>query len=75
MVGLTFVRNLCSTVMIFAKEPWIAGVGLQNAFIMMAVILSVILFGNGVIIAFGKRFRFRCRKTYGRFAAKQFRLR
>ncbi|KAI7208237.1 hypothetical protein KC333_g9202 [Hortaea werneckii] len=59
MVGLTFVRNLCSTVMIFAKEPWIAGVGLQNAFIMMAVILSVILFGNGVIIAFAKQFRLR----------------
>lgn len=75
MVGLTFVRNLCSTIMIFAKEPWIAGMGLQNAFIMMAVILSAILFGNGFIIAFGKRLRFRSRQTYRSFAAKQFRSR
>ncbi|KAF2010110.1 MFS general substrate transporter [Aaosphaeria arxii CBS 175.79] len=72
MVGVTFIRNLCSTIMIFAKTPWIAGIGLQNTFIMIGVILASILFGNGFLVYYGKYFRYKYRATYQKYAMKQF---
>jgi hypothetical protein len=38
----------------------------------MGVLITTILFGSGLFIAFGKRFRFKFRKTYRYFAARQF---
>ncbi|KAH7161057.1 major facilitator superfamily domain-containing protein [Dactylonectria macrodidyma] len=72
MVGVTFTRNMCSTMFIFALPPWIAAAGLQSVYITMGVLISTILFGSGIFIAFGKTFRFRFRKTYRHFATKQF---
>ncbi|KAK7408058.1 hypothetical protein QQX98_009773 [Neonectria punicea] len=72
MVGVTFTRNLCSTVFIFALPPWIAAAGLQNVYITMGVLISAILFGSGIFIAYGKRFRFRFREKYRYFSARQF---
>ncbi|KAH7368674.1 major facilitator superfamily domain-containing protein [Plectosphaerella cucumerina] len=72
MVGVTFVRNICSTMFIFALPPWIARVGIQNVYITIGVILTMMLLGSGIFIVFGKRFRFQCRMTYRHFAARQF---
>ncbi|KAI8409104.1 hypothetical protein FOFC_12056 [Fusarium oxysporum] len=72
MVAVTFTRNICSTMFIFALPPWIAAAGLQNVFITMSVLITAILFGSGIFVAFGKRFRYRYRKTYRKFAARQF---
>lgn len=72
MVSVTFTRNVCSTMFIFALPPWIAAVGLQNVYITMGVLITAILFGSGLFIAFGKRFRFKFRKTYRYFSARQF---
>ncbi|KAF4466388.1 major facilitator superfamily transporter [Fusarium albosuccineum] len=72
MVGVTFLRNVCSTMFIFALPPWIANVGLQNVYITIGIILTAILCGSGIFIAFGKRFRFRFRKAYRHFAMRQF---
>ncbi|KAM0543474.1 hypothetical protein ACHAPJ_012272 [Fusarium lateritium] len=72
MVAVTFTRNICSTMFIFALPPWIEAAGLQNVFITMGVLITAILFGSGIFIAFGKRLRYRYRKSYRNFAAKQF---
>ncbi|KAM5386520.1 hypothetical protein ACJZ2D_000483 [Fusarium nematophilum] len=72
MVSVTFVRNACSTMFIFALPPWIAAAGLQNVYITIGVLLTAILFGCGVFIAFGKKFRFQFRNRYRYFATRQF---
>ncbi|EWY87644.1 hypothetical protein FOYG_09046 [Fusarium oxysporum NRRL 32931] len=72
MFAVTFTRNICSTTFTFALPPWIAAAGLQNVFITMGVLITAILFGSGIFVAFGKRFRYRYRKTYRKFVARQF---
>ena len=72
MVGVIFFFIVCSTMFIFALPPWIAAAGLQNVYITIGVIITVILFGSGVFIVFGKRLRFRFRKAYRHFAVRQF---
>ncbi|EGU81784.1 hypothetical protein FOXB_07708 [Fusarium oxysporum f. sp. conglutinans Fo5176] len=52
MVAVTFTRNICSTMFIFALPPWIAAAGLQNVFITMSVLITAILFGSGIFVAF-----------------------
>ncbi|KAF6832086.1 major facilitator superfamily transporter [Colletotrichum musicola] len=72
MVAVTFVRNICSLMFIFALPAWIAASGVRNVYIAIGVIMTAILFGGGIFIASGKRFRFCFRKNYRYFAARQF---
>ncbi|KAF9874439.1 major facilitator superfamily transporter [Colletotrichum karsti] len=67
MVGVTFIRNMCSFIIIFALPPWIAAAGVQTVYIVIGVFITAILFGSGIFIVFGKRFRFRFRKSKAYF--------
>ncbi|KAF4869856.1 putative MFS-type transporter [Colletotrichum siamense] len=72
MVGVTFVRNICSFIIIFALPRWIASSGVQTVYITIGVLITAILFGSGLFIAFGKKWRFRFRLIYRHFARRQF---
>ncbi|KNG80799.1 hypothetical protein ANOM_010313 [Aspergillus nomiae NRRL 13137] len=75
LVGVTFIRNLISTIFVFALTPWIASVGLTGFYITFGLILTVILSGNLVFIYFGKRFRVMTAKRYRYYAERQMDLR
>ncbi|KAE9576564.1 hypothetical protein CGMCC3_g7533 [Colletotrichum fructicola] len=72
MVGVTFVRNICSFIIIFALPQWIASSGVQTVYVTIGVLITAILFGSGLFIAFGKKWRFRFRLMYRHFARRQF---
>ncbi|RAQ62256.1 hypothetical protein COH20_003163 [Aspergillus flavus] len=75
LVGVTFIRNLISTVFVFALSPWIESVGLTGFYITFGLILTVILLGNLVFIYFGKKFRVMTAKRYRYYAQRQMDLR
>ncbi|KAB8078749.1 major facilitator superfamily domain-containing protein [Aspergillus leporis] len=71
LVGVTFVRNLISTVFVFALSPLIASVGLTGFYVTFGLILTVILLGNFIFIHFGKRFRTMTAGRYRYYAERQ----
>ena len=72
LVGVTFTRNVFSTILIFVVTPWINGVGMKNVYITIGVILTVVLFGNFGFIYYGKKFRVMTTKRYRYYAERQF---
>lgn len=72
MVSVTFTRNLSSTVFLFALPPWIRAAGLSSVYITIGVLLTTVLLGSGIFIAFGKKFRHKFRHSYRHFAMRQF---
>ncbi|KAE8396179.1 major facilitator superfamily domain-containing protein [Aspergillus alliaceus] len=75
LVGVTFIRNLISTIFVFALSPWIANVGLTYVYVTFGLILTVILLGNLIFIYFGKRFRVMTAERYRYYAQRQMDLR
>ncbi|KAE8375276.1 major facilitator superfamily domain-containing protein [Aspergillus bertholletiae] len=75
LIGVTFVRNLISTVFVFALAPWVASVGLSGFYITFGLILTVILAANLIFIYFGKKFRYMTAKRYRYYAERQIDLR
>ncbi|KAJ5947353.1 hypothetical protein N7466_000368 [Penicillium verhagenii] len=64
VVGVTFIRNLISTVFVFALDPWVNRVGLSWFYVTFGLIATVILLGNFIFVYIGKKFRV---KTAGRY--------
>ncbi|KOC15616.1 hypothetical protein AFLA70_269g001790 [Aspergillus flavus AF70] len=75
LVGVTFIRNLISTVFVFALAPWIASSGLTGFYITFSVILTVILLGNILFLIYGKKLRVLGARRYLYFAGNQIDLR
>jgi hypothetical protein len=71
VVGVTFTRNVISTIFVFALTPWVTRVGLQNVMLTFALITIVALASTGVFIKFGKRWRIRTVKMYKVYARRQ----
>ncbi|KAJ5785815.1 uncharacterized protein N7503_011027 [Penicillium pulvis] len=57
IVGVTFIRNLISTVFVFALAPWVDRVGLTWFYVTFGLISTLVLLGNFIFIYFGKKFR------------------
>ncbi|KAK5110059.1 hypothetical protein LTR62_006303 [Meristemomyces frigidus] len=72
LTGLTFLRNLFSTIFVFAMPAWAAAVGIPNVFNTIGAIGSVILCFAGVFIWKGKQLRVRTAGTYRYYAVRQF---
>lgn len=72
LTALTFVRNLFSTIFVFAMPAWIAGVGLANVFNTIGAIGIVILSFAAFFIWKGKHLRVRTAKVYRYYAERQF---
>lgn len=71
IVGLTFMRNLISTMFVFALAPWVARVGLTWFYVTFGLIVTVIMLGNLLFIYFGKRFRARAAGRYRYFSSQK----
>ncbi|KAJ5619420.1 hypothetical protein N7510_003404 [Penicillium lagena] len=71
LVGVTFVRNLISTVFVFALQPWCDRVGLSWFYVTFGLIVTAIMMGNLIFIYFGKRFRVKVAAKYLRYSAKK----
>ena len=72
LVGLTFVRNMLSTIFVFAMVPWVNSVGMANVFNTIGAIGLVILLFAFAFIWKGKHWRFICARRYKYYAARQF---
>jgi hypothetical protein len=57
MVGVIFVRNAVSVVVLFCLEPWSTNMGFQNMFILIAVMGFVILMIPVPLLIWGKKAR------------------
>ncbi|KAJ8108064.1 hypothetical protein OPT61_g8431 [Boeremia exigua] len=71
VVGVTFTRNVISTIFVFALTPWVSRVGLQNVMLTFALITVVALSSTGLFIMFGKRWRIKTAQRYRTFAQRQ----
>lgn len=72
LVGVTFTRNLLSTIFVFALTPWIANMGIKNVFIIIGVLVTAILLGTFIFIYYGKKFRVKFTDRYRYYAARQY---
>jgi len=75
LVAVTFTRNLLATIFVFALTPWIDRVGMQNVFITITVLGTVVLLFCFVFIFYGKRYRIQTASRYRYFAERQFEAR
>ncbi|KAK5129231.1 hypothetical protein LTR08_003734 [Meristemomyces frigidus] len=72
LVGVTFTRNLLSTIFVFALSPWIASVGMANVYVTIGVIGIAVLSFVFVFIWKGKQFRRNSAKRYRWYAERQY---
>lgn len=72
LTALTFVRNLFSTIFVFAMPAWTAAVGIPNVFNTIGAIGLVILSFAGFFIWRGKHLRVKTVKVYRYYAERQF---
>ncbi|KAL2837458.1 major facilitator superfamily domain-containing protein [Aspergillus pseudodeflectus] len=68
IVAVTFTRNVISTILVFALQPWVDRVGLKWFYVTFGLITLVVMMGNLLFVYFGKSFRIRSAGRYGRFA-------
>lgn len=70
-MAVNFVKFGFATILVFALTPWIELDGIQNMFIIIAVIFTAIYLGCLVIIKYGKQLRIRSAPKYFEFADRQ----
>jgi len=75
LTALTFVRNLFSTIFVFAMPAWIAGVGMANVFNTIGAIAVAVLSFAAFFIWKGKQLRVRTAKVYKHYTDRQFEAR
>ncbi|EXJ86776.1 hypothetical protein A1O3_03730 [Capronia epimyces CBS 606.96] len=71
LVGVVFTRNAFSVVVLFTLTPWIAGMGLQNMHILVAVLSFALLLLPIPLLVWGKKARIATAKTYRAMASRQ----
>ncbi|KAJ5345209.1 hypothetical protein N7452_003213 [Penicillium brevicompactum] len=71
VVGVTFIRNLISTIFIFALQPWCDSVGLSWFYVTFGLISTLVLLGNLGFIYYGKKLRAKLAGTYHHYSQKQ----
>lgn len=75
LTALTFLRNVFSTIFVFAMPAWVAAVGIPNVFNTICAIALFVLSWAGIFIWKGKMFRHRTARVYHYYAARQFEAR
>ncbi|ETS79680.1 hypothetical protein PFICI_09533 [Pestalotiopsis fici W106-1] len=72
IIGVIFVRNAISVIILFVLTPWIDGLGLEYMFVSCALITLVITLGFPVILlVFGKRMRQSTSELANKFSLRQ----
>ncbi|KAF2723812.1 MFS general substrate transporter [Polychaeton citri CBS 116435] len=72
LTGLTFVRNLVTTIFVYAIPPAITSIGIANLFNIIGAIAIPILCFAGYFIWKGKHLRHKTAGKYRKFASQQF---
>ena len=71
MIGIVFVRNLFSVLILFTLTPWTASMGIQNVAIITAAFCFAILLLPMPLLVWGKKMRIATAKRYHRMAMRQ----
>ncbi|KAI1537139.1 ProP Permease of the major facilitator superfamily [Pyrenophora tritici-repentis] len=71
MIGVTFVRNVFSVVILFALTPWIKRNGIQNVCLITAGVCFVVLLFPVPLLIWGKRIRIATAQKYRHMALLQ----
>lgn len=71
MVGVIFVRNAISVIVMFGLTPWLDGMGIQNTFILLAVVCLALSMIPVPLIVWGKRMRINTSKIYNHYSIRQ----
>jgi hypothetical protein len=64
IIGVVFVRNGISLIIMFVVTPWINGLGIQNCFISVAVVAFIFQLMPIPLLIWGKRIRRSTAKRY-----------
>ncbi|KAK3626956.1 hypothetical protein LTR56_019495 [Elasticomyces elasticus] len=75
LTAVTFVRNLMSTIFVFAMPAWVDAVGVPNVFNTIGAIAATILSCAAIFLWKGKHFRVKTAKVYKHWAERQFEAR
>ncbi|KAJ5246006.1 hypothetical protein N7468_000989 [Penicillium chermesinum] len=71
LVGVIFMRNIISLIVLFVLTPWVNGMGMQNLHILCAVVAFVIYMLPVPLLIWGKDARVATAKSYRKMAEKQ----
>lgn len=71
MIGVTFVRNVFSVIILFTLTPWTTAMGIQNVSIITAAFNLIVLLLPIPLIIWGKKFRISTAKRYEAMARRQ----
>jgi hypothetical protein len=72
LVGMTFFKNLISTIFIYATPAWINSSGMKNCFITIGIVFTAVLAGTAGFLWWGKKFRVMTAKKYRYYASRQY---
>ncbi|KAJ5304573.1 Isovaleryl-CoA dehydrogenase [Penicillium atrosanguineum] len=71
LVAVVFVRNGLAMLILFAFTDWVAGMGIQNTFIVIGVLALATLAMSALLMFYGKRARVKTALKYKEFASRQ----
>lgn len=71
LVGVVFMRNVISVIILFVLQSWIDGMGVQNLHILLACVVFVILNIPAVLLKYGKKCRVATEKRYRIMSSRQ----
>ncbi|KAH7129524.1 major facilitator superfamily domain-containing protein [Dactylonectria estremocensis] len=64
------IRNIIGSALTFGIQPWIDSMGVQDTFIMVAILSFVITIASGLLIIWGKKMRLLTKAAYLDFARR-----
>lgn len=71
LVGVIFMRNIISLIVLFVLTPWVNGMGIKNLHILCAVVAFVVYLIPVPLLVWGKKARIATAVTYKKMAEKQ----
>jgi hypothetical protein len=75
LIGVAFVRNIMAMILVFVIQPWFAGMGVYNAFVLLGCISVAFSLTAIPMYIWGKKARVKCAGKYRYYAGKQFLVR
>ncbi|KAJ5176699.1 uncharacterized protein N7482_002576 [Penicillium canariense] len=71
LIAVVFVRNGFAMIIRFAFTDWIAGMGIENTFILIGAIAFITAVLPALLMVYGKRARVKTTSKYRKFASRQ----
>ncbi|KAJ5106399.1 hypothetical protein N7456_003074 [Penicillium angulare] len=71
LVGVIFMRNIISVIVLFVLTPWVNGMGMQNLHVLCAMVAFAIYLIPVPLLIWGKKARVATAKSYRAMAEKQ----